>query len=59
MNPPKDMSGMECPAIYLLFVSLKRSIRGPNITAPEIRWKRNRKAIKQLIILAYNLKILL
>ena len=34
MKPPNDISGMECPAMYLLFVSLNRSILGPNIIAP-------------------------
>ena len=38
MNPPKELCGIEWPEINVLFLSLKRSILGPNIIAPEIFW---------------------
>ena len=36
INPPREIKGMECPAIYLLSSSRNRSTLGPKIIAPEI-----------------------
>ena len=35
MKPPRDMCGMEWPEMNILSLSLKRSMRGPRIIAPE------------------------
>ena len=36
MNPPKELCGIEWPEMNVLFLSLNRSILGPNMIAPEI-----------------------
>ena len=34
INPPRDVRGIECPAMYLLSLSLNRSSLGPRTYAP-------------------------
>ena len=38
MKPPKELCGIEWPEMNVLFLSLNRSILGPNMIAPEIIW---------------------
>ena len=48
MKPPRDMCGMEWPEMNILSLSLKRSMRGPRIIAPERRRHHSFNSIHQL-----------
>ena len=49
MKPPRDMCGMEWPEMNILSLSLKRSMRGPRIIAPERRRHHSFNSIHHLV----------
>ena len=49
MKPPRDMWGMEWPEMNILSLSLKRSMRGPRIIAPERRRHHSFNSIRHLV----------